>query len=117
MHSWRKTGSDTSPTWRLHDETRFTGCILHGVHTRATQEVPKIAISEQNIRIPVSPVWSFFCPESFHKIAEARCSSAACVRDPNCDLLKRHPAHASGSTGDCQDFQYGSSIIGELGIP
>ena len=51
--------SDTSPTWRLHDETRFTRCILHGAHTRATQEVPKTAISEQNIRIPVSPLRSF----------------------------------------------------------
>ena len=58
---------------------------------------------------------SFISPESFHKIACG--SSAACVRDPNCDLLGRHPDHASGSTGDCQDFQYGSSTIGELGIP
>ena len=68
-------GSDTSPTWRLHDETRFTGCILHGAHTRATQEVPKTATSEQNIRIPVSPLRSFISPESVHKIAEA-CGSS-----------------------------------------
>ena len=98
------------------DETRFTGCILHGAHTRATQEVPKKAISEQNIRIPMSPFRSFICPESFHKIAEARGSSVACARDPNCDLLGRHPDHASASKGDCQDFQYVSSMIGELGI-
>ena len=64
-------GSDTSPTWRLHDETRFTGYILHGAHTRATQEVPKTAISERNIRIPVSPLRSFICPESFHTVADA----------------------------------------------
>ena len=68
-------GSDTSPTWRLHDETRFTGCILHGAYTRETQEVPKTAISEQNARIPVSPLRSFICPESFQKIAEA-CGSS-----------------------------------------
>ena len=110
-------GSDASPTRKLHDETRFTGCILHGAHTRATQEVPKTAISEQNIRIPMSSIRSFTCPESFHTIAQACGSSAACVRDPTCDLLGRHPDHASGSTGDCQDFQYGSSTIGELGMP
>ena len=65
----------------------------------------------------MSPIRSFICPESFHKIAEACGRSAAYVRDPTCDLLGRHPDHASGSTGDCQDFQYGSSTIGELGIP
>ena len=37
-------GLDTSPSWRLHDETRFTGCILHRTHTRAIQEVPKTSV-------------------------------------------------------------------------
>ena len=111
-----RDGSNSTPTRRLHDETRLTGRILHGPYARPTQEVPEIPISGQNLRIPMSSVRSIISSKSIHQAIEAGGSSTTFVRDPNCDLLRRPFNHAPGSTGNCQDFQYGSGIAEELGI-
>ncbi len=111
-----RDGSNSSPPRRLPDETRLTGRIFHGPHTRPTQEIPEIAISGQNLRIPVPSVRPIIGSKSIHKVVEAGGSRAAFVRYPNCDLLRRPSNHAPGSTGNCQDFQHGSSIVEELGI-
>ncbi len=108
--------SNSSPPRRLPEKTRLTGRIFYGPHTRPTQDIPEIAISGQNLRIPVPSVRPIIGSKSIHEVVEAGGSSAAFVRYPNCDLLRQPSNHAPGSTGNCQDFQHGSSIVEELGI-
>ena len=43
----------SNTAWRLHDEIRPEGCILHTYNSSLRQEVSEVHLSEQGIRVSV----------------------------------------------------------------
>ena len=86
----------SSHTRGLSDEARPQRCVFHGSYIRTPQEIPKVPVSEHNIRAPMSPIWSIHRATSFHEVVEASYSDPSIIRNKDCDLPRRYSGYASG---------------------
>ena len=71
--------------------SRPEGCVSFGTNSRTPQEVPQVHLAGGDIRVQMSTIRPFQCPQNLHKAAATGNGIPEISRHENSHLFGRHP--------------------------
>lgn len=109
-------GSLPPPPGRLYDETRPQGCLLRSPNTPGIKEISSLPVRGNNIRIPLSTIWSLTGSQSLHQNPPSYCSETALRRNTYSNLFGRSSPDSPSEGRSNRDFPLCTEAIVQPGF-
>lgn len=109
-------GSLPPPPGRLYDETRPQGCLLRSPDTPGIKEISSLPVRGNNIRIPLSTIWSLTGSQSLHQNPPSYCSETALRRNTYSNLFGRSSPDSPSEGRSNRDFPLCTEAVVQPGF-